>query len=298
MKPEELFLETARSLNLDACGSCSIHFSPLLKEKLEKAGPIPFAPPDLEERIHPEKLLPSAKSLFVILFPYRVEEGEGNIALYARSKDYHRINHQYMNRIIKKMKETYPEEGFLALTDTSPMVDRWLAYAAGLGFFGKNHCFINPVYGSYVTIGSILTTLELPESSPSTLSCGDCDLCQKACPGGVIRPHHFNPYLCKSYLTQKKEELSPMERRIIRRTPLIFGCDECQTRCPFNKDARYSPLHEMKENRISSLDKEQMESLSNRAFDKTYRDYAFTWRGRKILLRNWEIIHEEKPEKE
>lgn len=65
------------------------------------------------------------------------------------------------------MKSIYPKDAFKALTDTSPMVDRWLAYAAGLGFFGRNHCLIHPLFGSYVTIGAILTTLPLTPDKPS-----------------------------------------------------------------------------------------------------------------------------------
>lgn len=107
----------------------------------------------------------------------------GNIALYARSEDYHRVNHRYMDRIIEVAAKAFPQARFKALTDTSPMVDRWLAYAAGLGFFGRNHCLIHPVYGSYVTIGAILTTLPLSPDTPLTLSCGDCAFVKGPAPG-------------------------------------------------------------------------------------------------------------------
>lgn len=184
MDPKTLFLETARSLRLTACGVCSIDFSKDLSQALSKAGPVPFAPAEAEKRLSPESLLPGARSFFVILFPYKTEERKmGNIALYARSEDYHWVNHRYMDRIIEVAAKAFPQARFKSLTDTSPMVDRWLAYAAGLGFFGRNHCLIHPVYGSYVTIGAILTTLPLSPDTPLTLSCGDCRLCERACPG-------------------------------------------------------------------------------------------------------------------
>lgn len=293
MDAKTFLKETAQSLGLIACGTCSAAFSPELSQKLSAAGAVPFAPADQQERLSPEKLLPGARSFFVILFPYKpLKKEAGNIALYARPEDYHRINHRYMDRIIQRMEESYPEEKFLALTDTSPMVDRWLAYAAGLGFFGRNHCLIHPIYGSYVTIGAILTTLYLPPDTPLTLSCGSCHLCEKACPGRILGREPLNPWHCKSYLTQKKENLSPEECDIVKKTPLIFGCDACQNCCPFNQKAPPSPLPEIKENRIPSLSEEMMETLSNRAFDRTYRNYAFAWRGKKVLLRNWKIVHD------
>lgn len=291
MDAKDQFIKAAKALGLDACGVSSAHFPSALEKRLSTAGPIPFAPPEIEKRLAPEVLLPHAESFFVILFPYKTEEQEkANIALYARPRDYHRINHRYMEKIIEEMKSLYPEESFLPLTDTSPMVDRWLAYAAGLGFFGRNHCLIHPTYGSYVTIGAILTTLFLSPDRPLSLSCGDCHLCIGACPGKVLGKEPFNPWHCKSYLTQKKEDLTEEEEEILRRTPYIFGCDECQRCCPWNRKAPASPLPEIREARIPFLSKETLRSLSNRAFDRTYKEYAFAWRGKKVLLRNWDVL--------
>ena len=102
MDPKTLFLEPARSLRLTACGACSNDISTDLSQALSKAGPVPFAPAEAEKRLSPESLLPGARSFFVILYPYKTEEREmGNIALYARSEDYHRVNHRYMDRIIE-----------------------------------------------------------------------------------------------------------------------------------------------------------------------------------------------------
>jgi epoxyqueuosine reductase len=289
--PKEEFAKAARSLGLDACGACSAVFEDTLKRNLSETGPVPFAPPEIDRRLAPEELLPGARSFFVILFPYKTEdEGMANIALYARPKDYHRINHRYMEKMVEKMKALYPGDSFLPLTDTSPMVDRWLAYAAGLGFFGRNHCLINPTYGSYVTIGTILTTLSLAPDRPLSLSCGSCHACIGACPGRVLGGKTFNPWHCKSYLTQKKEDLTEEEEEILQRTPYIFGCDECQRCCPWNRRAKPSPLPEIRESRIPFLSQEALQSLSNRAFDRTYKEYAFAWRGKKVLLRNWEVM--------
>ena len=294
MNAKELLVKTAASLQLDACGAASVNFSEKLSERLTEAGTIPFAPADIKERIDTEALLPGSRSFFVILFPYRPShKEEGNIALYARGLDYHKMIQSYLDRIIGVMRNAYPEARFRGLADTSPMVDRWLAYAAGLGFFGKNHCIINPKYGSFFTIGSILTTLELSPDSPLDLSCGECRECFYHCPGHVIREDSFDVWHCKSYLTQKKEALTEEEEKIIARTPLIFGCDECQLCCPFNKNAAVSPLPEIRENRLPFLTREKLESYSNRSFDKEMREYSFAWRGRKVLLRNLDLTEKD-----
>lgn len=290
LQAKELFLEEAAKLHLEACGVCSASMDDKLLRILTAAGEVPFAP-KASLRLDGASLLPGARSVMVILFPYKPkDEEEGNIALYARAMDYHKINHQYLARLIEGMKAAYPAEKFLPLVDTSPLVDRWLAYQAGLGFFGKNHCLIHPRYGSYVTIGSILTTLDMPADSPLSLSCGDCHICMARCPGRAISESRLTPWRCKSYITQKKEELTEEEIQILTRTPYIFGCDECQRCCPYNEKALPSPLPEILENRIPFLSLETLSTISNRAFEKNYRSYAFAWRGRKVLVRNAELV--------
>ena len=93
--------------------------------QLRNAGPIPFAPSSLEERLDPSALLRDARSFFVILFPYRpAREEEGNIALYARPMDYHKVIHRYLQKIIEAARPSYPGEQFLPLVDTSRLC-RW-----------------------------------------------------------------------------------------------------------------------------------------------------------------------------
>lgn len=84
------------------------------------------------------------------------------------------------------------------------------------------------------------------------------------------------------------------KKNILRKTPLIFGCDECQKCCPFNENAAYSPLPETGADRIPRLERETLEQISNRRFTKEYGEYAFSWRGRPVLLRNMDIIEKNK----
>lgn len=291
MNPSDTIKHLAASLGLDACGIASIRRDRRLRDALSKAGPVPFAPENTDARLDAPSLLPGAASAIVVLFPYKTENPErGNLALYARPADYHRVNHRYLERLSRLAANDFPDAAFYPLVDTSPLVDRWLAWQAGLGFYGKNHCLIHPRYGSFFTIGALLTTLALPADTPLSSRCGDCRRCIAACPGRALSETGMNPWHCKSYLTQKKDPLSPKEEEILCRTPCIFGCDECQNVCPWNEKAAPSPLPEIQERRVASLSMEMLSRLSNRAFEKNYRDYAFAWRGKKILLRNLELL--------
>lgn len=292
MNPSHYIRKAAASLGLDACGFSSLAFLDGAGPFLEAAGAVPFAPPPAE-RLSAESLLPGARSAIVILFPYKpAGEETGNIALYARAPDYHTVNQNYLTKLMEDIQPAFPDDRFLPITDTSPLADRWLAYTAGLGFFGRNHCLIHPKYGSYVTIGALLTTAALPEGTPMECRCGACRRCITACPGQALTEGAIRPWQCKSYLTQKKEALTKKEKAILRRTPLIFGCDECQRVCPWNEKAAPSPLPEIREGRIPSLSAEEIQSLSSRGFDRKFRGCAFAWRGRKILLRNLSVLEE------
>ena len=279
--------QKAAALSLDAVGIAKLPFPKTLTEILETSPAVPFAPTDIFARTNAEALLPGVRSAIVILFPYQIEAEEpgANIARYARAKDYHKVNHAYLARLAALLSEEAPDAVFYPVCDTSPLVDRYLAYLAGLGFYGKNHCLIHPKYGSYFTIGSLLTTLPLAPDTPLTTTCGECRKCIAACPGRALSDAGMNQTLCKSYLTQKKD-LTPEEETILSRTPTVFGCDECQAACPYNENAAASPLPEIRTARIPHLFAEDIESLSSRGFEKQYKDYAFAWRGKKILLRN------------
>lgn len=283
--------DAARALGLDACGICAREAPDALAARLMEAGPVPFAPP-AADRLSWDAVLPGAQSAVVCLFPYKPERPEpGNIALYARAEDYHRVNRRYLLRLADAVAALAPDARCVPVVDTSPLADRWLAWRAGLGFFGKNRCLIHPKYGSLCTIGALLTTLVLEPGTPMDSRCGSCRRCLDACPGRALSEDGFRPFTCKSYLTQKKEDLTEEETRILCRTPLLFGCDECQRVCPWNERAAPSPLPEMRAARKAFLAEDDL-ALSARAFDRTYRSYAFAWRGKKILARNDALLHE------
>ncbi len=293
MNEESLKLELKKSaslLGIDCLGICPLPLDGRLKSILAKTGSVPFVPDPPEVRTDTEDLLLSAVCAVMFLFPYSPPGGEkGNIAAYARGEDYHAVHRDFLSRIIDFLSVRRPDAHFFPFTDTSPLPDRWLAYQAGLGFFGKNHCLIHPKYGSWFTIGGILTTISFPPDHPTAGRCGTCRACMAACPGSALLKDRFLPFRCKSYLTQKKSPLTEEEKAIISRTPLIFGCDECQRVCPFNRSAVSSVSTEAQADRISLLTGKELDRLTNRTFKEKYGNRAFAWRGKTILKRNLEI---------
>jgi epoxyqueuosine reductase len=282
--------EKASSMSLEYIGICALPFSPDLKHILQQSGPVPLCPDDTNMRLNAEALLPGVRCAIVILFPYGPPAAKSNIAAYAQLADYHIISRRYLSILEKFLSSLCPAASFYAAADTSPLCDRWMAYAAGLGFLGKNHCLINSKYGSWITIGTLLTTLDLPPDHPVSQQCGNCSACLKACPGQALKdggPMQFTK--CKSWLTQKKGILSEAETGLIQRTPLIFGCDVCQQVCPWNQSAAPSPLPEYKNGRIQNLARQDFELLSNKNFRIKFGNYPFSWRGKNILLRNLDL---------
>ena len=285
--------EICKELNIYEFG---VAFWPLpenAKSILYESNPCPFTAANVEERLLGTSLF-TPKSAIVCLFPYYVEHKDpSNLSRYTWATDYHLVINEYLKKLIEKLQIINTDAQFSIHCDTSPLADRYMAYLAGLGFYGKNNCFISPKWGSYVVIGTILTTLELEPDTPLTQSCMECNRCITACLGQCLGHDEFKFDTCKSYLTQKKGELTSEEEHIIAKTPLVFGCDVCQEVCPHNKDIPTTPIPEF-QSVEPYIDIDELDSLTNKEFKAKYGHRAFSWRGKKILMRNQEIIESKK----
>ena len=258
---------------------------------MQETNPCPFTAADVEERLLGTTEF-KPKSAIVCLFPYYVEHsGPSNLSRYTWATDYHLVINEYLKKLIEKLQKINASAQFSIHCDTSPLADRYMAYLAGLGFYGKNNCFISPKWGSYVVIGTILTTLELEPNTPLDQSCMGCNRCITACLGQCLGHDEFKYDTCKSYLTQKKGELTNEEETIIGKTPLVFGCDVCQEVCPHNQGIPTTPIPEFQQVE-PYIDINELETLTNKEFKAKYGNRAFSWRGKKILMRNQNIIEE------
>ncbi len=161
------------------------------------------------------------------------------VALYAQGMDYHDWLKVKLEEIVSTLKLHFPDETFWICTDSSPVLERDLARQAGLGWFGKNTCLIERKTGSYFFISEILTTLPVKPSAPSVKTfCGTCTRCIDACPtGALLEPHVLDARKCTSYLTIESKATPPPELRG-RIGNHFFGCDICQTVCPWNEELK------------------------------------------------------------
>ena len=285
--------EICKELNIYEFGVVSWPLPENAKSILYESNPCPFTAANVEERLLGTSLF-TPKSAIVCLFPYYVEHKDpSNLSRYTWATDYHLVINEYLKKLIEKLQTINTDAQFSIHCDTSPLADRYMAYLAGLGFYGKNNCFISPKWGSYVMIGTILTTLELEPDTPLTQSCMECNRCITACLGQCLGHDEFKFDTCKSYLTQKKGELTLEEEHIIAKTPLVFGCDVCQEVCPHNKDIPTTPIPEF-QSVEPYIDIDELDSLTNKEFKAKYGPRAFSWRGKKILMRNQEIIESKK----
>lgn len=230
----------------------------------------------------------NGKSAIVCLFPYFQGYYDGNLSLYARSIDYHLIIREKLEALTEFIRTLSPESTCENFADIGPQIERQLAYDAGLGFYGKNGMLINDDFGSYFFIGYILCDLPLKADKPLDKSCIGCNACINACPGGALKSG-FEISKCASHISQKKGELTEGEIDILKKSGLIFGCDTCQRVCPHN-NITPKPMGEFTDDLIHFLNIEDIENLSNKEFMRKYKNRAFSWRGRNVLLRNLNIF--------
>lgn len=157
-------------------------------------------------------------------------------ALYALGEDYHREFRAELESLAAALRLEFVQEEFLCFTDSVPVLERDLAVQAGLGWVGKNTCVIHPKKGSLFFIGEILTSLPADvKPTPIPDFCGSCDRCIRACPTqAIVEPRVLDARKCISYWTIEAKNVAPVELRE-RFGDWFFGCDICQTVCPWNE---------------------------------------------------------------
>jgi epoxyqueuosine reductase len=195
-------------------------------------------------RLNPLQILPSAKTVIVVLVNYfQTVQPEKSlrsfkIARYAHGQDYHRLLRKRLRAMEAFLKNEAPETEVWSEVDTGPVLERYWAEKAGLGWIGKNTLLINKQFGSWTFIGILLTSLEIPPDPPSSFHCGTCTRCLEVCPTqALLEPGILDSRRCLSYWT--------IEHRgaFHDQTPpdfngWIFGCDDCQEVCPWNRHAK------------------------------------------------------------
>ncbi|HQV40530.1 MAG: tRNA epoxyqueuosine(34) reductase QueG [Moraxellaceae bacterium] len=210
-----------------------------------------FLSRDIEKRTQPATLIPGTQRVIAVRMDYWPADTrpweilrDGNrayISRYALGRDYHRTIRKRLQKFADRIVEAVGDFGYRAFVDSAPVMEKPLAEKAGLGWMGKHTLIINRHAGSYFFLGELFTDLPLPVDAPVSSHCGSCSACIKICPTqAIVAPYQLDSRKCISWLTIEYDGVIPEELR----APIgnrVFGCDDCQLVCPWNRYARISP---------------------------------------------------------
>lgn len=227
---------------------------------MEKHGPL---------RTHPDQLLPGTIRIIMAQMNYLpaddqmvenlADPNRAYISRYALGRDYHKILRKRLAQLAQKITTEIGPFQYRAFADSAPVLEKPLAAKAGLGWQGKHTILLNRESGSWFFLGTLFTDLPLPVDAPVANHCGRCQACMQICPtNAIIAPYILDARRCISYLTIEYKGSIPEDLR-----PLIgnriFGCDDCQIVCPWNRFAKvatesgFTPRHQLKTAQLLEL---------------------------------------------
>jgi epoxyqueuosine reductase len=193
-----------------------------------------------EERLDPRRLLPGARSVVALALGYdgagaEPPPGAGEVARYARGRDYHAVMKKKLKALLAELRSRDPDVRTWAAADLAPVMEKAWAERAGIGWVGKNGCLITERYGSWVLLATVILDRELAPDAPHPERCGSCEACLTACPTGAIpAPGLVDARRCISFWTIERR--GPIPDEVAGRLGRwMFGCDVCQTVCPWNR---------------------------------------------------------------
>lgn len=205
------------------------------------------------KRSQPNKLIPGTIRIISTRINYQTPEAENEedvlknknlayISRYALGRDYHKVIRKRLQKLAERIEESVGPFGYRAFVDSAPVLEKALAEKAGLGWIGKHTNLINRECGSWFFLGELYTDLPLPIDRPVKNHCGTCSACIDICPTqAIIGPYKLDARRCISYHTIELKESIPIEfRKAIGNR--IFGCDDCQLYCPWNRFEKKSEL--------------------------------------------------------
>ncbi|EGK14394.1 tRNA epoxyqueuosine(34) reductase QueG [Psychrobacter sanguinis] len=228
-------------------------------------GQLKFMELNHDKRANPGLLVEGSRTILSVRMDYleaapkprRIEDNHrpnhAIIARYARGRDYHKTMRSRLKQLAQKIETMLPQWQhldvnadqpfvFRPFSDSAPIFERPLADAAGLGWTGKHTLLINKQSGSFFVLGELFLSLELPDDKPVTPHCGSCSACIDICPTkAIIGPYKLKADACISYLTIEHDGvIEEKYRKAIGNR--VFGCDDCQLICPWNRYANLSPI--------------------------------------------------------
>ncbi len=200
-------------------------------------------------RSHPEELIPGTVRVISVAIDYMPEPAQdslsalsrseiGFVSRYALGRDYHKVVRNKLQKLATRINTEVENLGYRVFCDSAPVLEKPLAQRAGLGWTGKHTNLLNRQQGSYFFLGELYVNIPLPVDVPVSSHCGSCTACIDACPtGAIVAPYQLDARKCISYLTIELHGSIPVEFRAAMGNR-IYGCDDCQLVCPWNRYAR------------------------------------------------------------
>ncbi|KPJ67671.1 MAG: hypothetical protein AMJ43_03275 [Coxiella sp. DG_40] len=228
-----------------------------------------------------------AKAVICCAINYLPNDKSRYISRYALGRDYHKVIRKRLRKLVRKINDKIGNFNYRCHVDSNRIPEKHLAARAGLGWQGKNSLIINRHYGSWMFLGEIVTDLPLPIDEPYANHCGKCTACMNACPTqAIVSPGQIDVKRCISYLTIEHRGSIPEDLRHLIGTH-IYGCDECQLVCPWNRFAKltieqdFQPRHN-----LNYADLIELFSWSEQDFLRNTEGSAIRRIGYECWLRN------------
>ena len=292
----------AKDLGFLSCGISKADFleeeAPHLEQWLNQNhhGEMAYMANYFDKRLGPRVLVPGAKSVVSLLLNYHTEEKQTDveapkIASYAFGDDYHKVIKDKLKELMSFIHQEIGEVQGRVFVDSAPVMDKAWAAKSGLGWIGKNTNLISKKVGSFFFIAELILDLELEHDLPATDHCGSCTACIDACPtDALLAPYQIDGSKCISYVTIELKNEIPTDFQG-KMDNWAFGCDVCQTVCPWNRFATphsepaFNPPDE-----LLSLSKNEWEEMTQEVFSVIFKNSAIKRTKYKGLKRNIKFL--------
>ena len=292
----------AKALGFLSCGISKADFleeeAPRLEQWLNQNhhGEMAYMANHFDKRLDPRVLVPGAKSVVSLLLNYHTEEKQTDveapkIASYAFGDDYHNVIKDKLKQLMSFIHQEIGEVQGRVFVDSAPVMDKAWAAKSGLGWIGKNTNLISKKAGSFFFIAELILDLELEHDLPATDHCGSCTACIDACPtDALLAPYQIDGSKCISYVTIELKNEIPTDFQG-KMDNWAFGCDVCQTVCPWNRFATphsepaFNPPDE-----LLSLSKNEWEEMTQEVFSVIFKNSAIKRTKYEGLKRNIKFL--------
>lgn len=252
---------------------------------------------NIDKRLDPRLLMDGVRSIVSVALSYapsqRIADDKYQIACYAYGKDYHDVMKRKLHTLATRCGIT----DYRAFCDTAPVLERYWAEQAGLGWIGRNRQLIIPHAGSQFFLGELFLPDTLEYDTPARNRCGTCHACIDVCPTQYLTPHSslHTPHSCLSYLTiEHRGAFTDTERKVIATQPepkYIYGCDRCQQVCPWNRFATPTSEPDFQPSpALLSMTKEQWHTLTEDQYRHLFKGSAVKRAKYDGLIRNIQTL--------